>query len=549
MATNASRIGNWKLLRELGSGSYGTVYEAQHVSITGSLAAIKILHQKISTDPIIKSRFLKEASAASLAHHENIVQVFDSGISEDGTCYIIMELIQGTTLTELLSRERLTVPRVVGIGVEIAKALQAAHQNGIIHRDIKPDNVFVMPRPMESCRIKLVDFGVAKFLDDLGATVQTKTGTWVGTRSYMSPEQWKSPAEIDGRADIYSLGIILYECLTGHLPFKANTDYEWLIAHTEHPVPDPGRVAPIPAMLSELVRQMLAKERAHRPATMQDVVGKLEQCLSVQAVARPSFAIKIQATQQRLSSFALVCSCFFLVSPCSRPTNNLLLTPVVSNGSISQSQPIPALPTEMVVMGPGTLLLESGSLINVPQFAIGKFEVSISDFKEFHDAEIPLTRTPWHDVRDLEAVLLWPATGISQSEAVKYCQWKYRRWQGGLPNEDEWEFAAHSGQADHRYPWPGDFDWRKVHARQTVGADFLPVNSLPAGATDQGLLHMLGNASEWTASNALPLLQGAIVRGGNARDQSEHDLTGRKLMTGPDAYVGFRCRAQPPRRH
>lgn len=285
-------VGNWQLLQELGTGAYGSVYEATHRTIADKRAAIKILHQKISSNLIARNRFLKEASAASLAHHENIVKVFDSGINEEGYCYIIMELILGSTLNEILRKEALSAQRVINLGIEVAKALSAAHKNSITHRDIKPDNIFIIQNSSGLDKVKLVDFGVAKFHDALGDAMSTRTGTWVGTRAYMAPEQWKTPTDIDHRVDIYALGVVLYESLTGRLPFSASNDYEWLLAHTEQPVPDPGQHASAPGNLCLLIQRLLAKERDQRPATMQDVADQLEQCIDTQSASGRSSAAK-----------------------------------------------------------------------------------------------------------------------------------------------------------------------------------------------------------------------------------------------------------------
>lgn len=538
-------VGNWQLLREIGSGAYGSVYEAQHRSIIGKHAAIKILHQKISSDPVVATRFLKEASAASLARHENIVQVFDSGVSQEGYFYIVMELLTGATLAELLRRERWAVPRVVHIGAEVAKALAAAHNCGIIHRDIKPDNIFVIPQSADSERVKVVDFGVAKFIGDLGAPIKTKSGTWVGTRAYMSPEQWKTPSDIDGRTDIYALGIILFECLTGVLPFTATSDYEWLIAHTEHPVPDLAQRSVVPPSLALLVQQMLAKLRDQRPPTMQAVVDRLECCLTVakrgggQGQARP---------RHPAWAYLALGGSMISLSPCvsvqqfSAPAQS---TPKPT--PLPSARPrIPPFPDELAILGPRDLPAHGERSSQISPFAIGKYEVSIRDYREYMGRNDLAKDPPWRHVQQLESILSWPVTGVSHDDAARYCQWKYEFWQGRLPTEAEWELAAHSGKLARRYPWSGDFDWRKVHARQGSGADFVPVNDLAEGATEQGLFHMLGNAAEWTATAARPPVRGFIVLGGSARDQLERDLTRPVVVSKPDAYIGFRCAAQPP---
>ncbi|HNN98515.1 MAG TPA: serine/threonine-protein kinase, partial [Pseudomonadota bacterium] len=139
-------IGNWQLLRLLGEGAFGAVYEAQHQAIAGRRAAIKVLDPQMAVRPDIKRRFVNEASAASRIAQENIVQVFDGGVTEDGACYVVMELLTGQSLAQILTRGRLNVGRTLNIGIQAATALQAAHNVGIIHRDLKPDNIYIVSR-------------------------------------------------------------------------------------------------------------------------------------------------------------------------------------------------------------------------------------------------------------------------------------------------------------------------------------------------------------------------------------------------------------------
>jgi serine/threonine protein kinase len=207
-------VGNWRLMRLLGEGAFGAVFESEHTAIAGRMGAVKILRPQLSMQRDIKQRFLNEASAASRAEHENIVQVFDGGISPDGTCYQVMELLKGQSLARLLhSEKRLDAARTINIGAQIAAALGAAHALGIVHRDLKPDNVFIVPRSTNPEFVKVLDFGVAKLRGDPTATDDklTSTGMIIGTAPYMSPEQWQAKPDIDGRADIFSLGVMLFE--------------------------------------------------------------------------------------------------------------------------------------------------------------------------------------------------------------------------------------------------------------------------------------------------------------------------------------------------
>ena len=266
-------LGNWRLLRPLGVGGFGTVYEAEHHTIPGRRSAVKVLHPQMALNADIKRRFINEASAASRADHENIVQVFDGGVSSEGLGYVAMELLRGQTLGQALDAGPLGVARTLNIAIQITSALEATHTLGIIHRDLKPDNVMLVRRSANPEFVKVLDFGVAKLQTD---QKQTKTGVLMGTPMYMAPEQWETLPDVDGRADLYALGAILYECLTGRPPYDGPNTYALLMAHMNNPVPDPAKLAPeTPAELSDLVQRLLAKGRNDRPPSATKVLGAL----------------------------------------------------------------------------------------------------------------------------------------------------------------------------------------------------------------------------------------------------------------------------------
>ena len=211
-------VGNWRMTRQLGEGAFGAVFEAEHTAIMGRKGAVKILRPELSMQAAMKQRFLNEASAASRAEHENIVQIFDGGITPDGACYQVMELLGGAVLTQVLRRDgKLDAGRAINIAVQIASALQAAHNLQIVHRDLKPDNVFIVERVTNPEFVKVLDFGVAKLRGDPTKTDDklTNSGMIIGTAPYMAPEQWLARPDIDGRADIYALGVMLFEMLCG----------------------------------------------------------------------------------------------------------------------------------------------------------------------------------------------------------------------------------------------------------------------------------------------------------------------------------------------
>ena len=281
-------LGNWRLSRLLGEGAFGAVYEAEHATIQGRKGAIKVLKPELSTQSGMKQRFLNEASAASRAEHENIVQIFDGGIAPDGTCYQVMEMLNGAVLTKLIQREkRLDAARTVNIAVQIASALQAAHNLQIVHRDLKPDNVFIVERTTNPEFVKVLDFGVAKLRGDPLQSDEklTSTGMIIGTAPYMAPEQWQARPDIDGRADIYALGVMMFEMLCGQRPYSAATAYEWIMLHMEATPPDPVQFGVQP-QLARVIRRMLSRQPELRPRTMRDVIQDLRTaCRGIRGIA------------------------------------------------------------------------------------------------------------------------------------------------------------------------------------------------------------------------------------------------------------------------
>ncbi len=224
-------LGNWSLSRMLGEGGFGSVYEAEHTTIKGRKAAVKVLHPHLAFHKDIKRRFITEASIASQAEHEHIVQVFDGGVSEDGVCYVAMELLRGQSLATLIRQEkRLTAERTIKIALQITSALEAAHALGVVHRDLKPDNIFLCQRKTSADFVKVLDFGIAKLHTQES---NTTSGAVLGTPLYMSPEQWQTVPDIDGRSDLYALGIILFQCITGSPPYDGPTSFAVMMAHMQ----------------------------------------------------------------------------------------------------------------------------------------------------------------------------------------------------------------------------------------------------------------------------------------------------------------------------
>jgi serine/threonine-protein kinase len=271
-------LGNYNVVSKIGEGGMGAVYLARHVTL-GRPAAIKVLHPSLSSNQDMVSRFFNEARAATAVRNPGIVEVFDFGVLEDRSAYIVMEYLEGENLGARIRRGRMSVPATMTIVRAISRALQAAHEQGIVHRDLKPDNVFLVPDPElpSGERVKLLDFGIAKLAPISGEVSQTRTGMVMGTPTYMAPEQCRGAGSVDHRADLYALGCVAYQMLTGQPPFVSDGAGD-LIARHLYFAPEPlrSKAPELPAEVDDLVLWLLQKDPAARPATAADLVRAID---------------------------------------------------------------------------------------------------------------------------------------------------------------------------------------------------------------------------------------------------------------------------------
>ncbi|MDB4972179.1 MAG: serine/threonine protein kinase, partial [Myxococcaceae bacterium] len=279
--------GRYRILRKIGEGGMGIVYEAVHVVIEKSVA-LKVLREDFSHREDVVERFRLEAKSASRIGHEHIIDISDFGVTEGGSHFFVMELLHGRDLSEELElRGPLPARRASVIALQCARALEAAHAKGIVHRDMKPENVFLVQRDTHEDFVKIVDFGIAKMSDvatvsPLPGRKTTGSGMIFGTPEYMSPEHAAGKA-LDHRVDIYALGIILYELLTGLPPFMGDTFMGILTLHMfEHapPLRESYPSCNAPAELEELIMRMLAKDPDQRPQSMGELASELTQLLA-----------------------------------------------------------------------------------------------------------------------------------------------------------------------------------------------------------------------------------------------------------------------------
>jgi serine/threonine protein kinase len=260
----------YHLEARLGIGGMGTVYRARHLLIDRPVA-VKVLNQRFVEDEAARTRFHREARAAGRLQHANAVTVTDFGESQDGYVYLVMELLEGRTLRDVLAKEApLDAARSVSMMMQISAAVAAAHEAGIIHRDLKPANIFIVQRAEVPAVVKVLDFGIAKLavesLDEDEPMTLTQIGAMIGTPRYMSPEQCDG-AELTPAADVYSLGVILYEMLTGTVPFSGSTPLAIAMKHTSEVPRSPREiVSAIPPALEQVVLHTLEKQPQDRPA-------------------------------------------------------------------------------------------------------------------------------------------------------------------------------------------------------------------------------------------------------------------------------------------
>jgi len=280
-------LGQYQLLQLLGEGGMGRVFLAEHSKL-GRRVAIKLLRPEFAYQPEAVQRFFGEARVVNRINHEHIVEIVDFVDGEGAEKYYVMELLRGQSLRELLDqRGALPLARTLHIAAQICETLAAVHSANVVHRDLKPDNVFLVERAGQVDFVKLLDFGVAKLLDTSSPTGtkrsnQTAAGGLLGTPEYMAPEQL-SGKPVDARTDIYALGVMLFELLAGRKPFEAESFGEIVVKHLTEAPPHPNAVmkTPLPAAIDAVIFQCLQKAPADRPQSM----GQLRQALAGDATA------------------------------------------------------------------------------------------------------------------------------------------------------------------------------------------------------------------------------------------------------------------------
>lgn len=312
--------GRYQVRKKLGAGGMGSVYLAEQVSI-GRRVALKVLHGAYATDEEFIRRFRHEARMAASLNHHNIVTVYDFDQGDEGSLFIAMEYVDGRSLSEIIKQEGpLDVGRAVRLGAQIAEGLGAAHGAGVIHRDIKPDNIMIVGVGDKE-EVKLMDFGIARLRDTGAMTRLTRSGVLMGTPAYMAPEQIEGGGDVSERTDIYALGVVLYEMFTGGAPFRASTPGTVLVKQLrEMPVPIRRLRGEVPAAVERVVMQALEKKPQRRQRDMDEVIqglkktggtfgeGEIPRSVSEARPLSQRIAGQLRAVKYRLPNFRVTIS-------------------------------------------------------------------------------------------------------------------------------------------------------------------------------------------------------------------------------------------------
>jgi formylglycine-generating enzyme required for sulfatase activity len=523
--------------------------------------AIKVMHDSMMTDPSAISRFQREAKAAARIRHQNAIAVTDFGITSDRVVYLVMELFDGRSLRQVLDANGpLSLQQTADILEQVAPALGMAHELGIVHRDIKPDNIMMRTLPDGREEVKVLDFGIAKLKDVAGGTEKlTVAGMVIGTPNYLSPEQCRA-MELDARSDIYSLGVVVYELLSGRAPFTADTPLAVAMMHTIDPPPSlVERIPGLPPRVEEVIFQALAKQPENRPESAVEFARRFSAAVAnvpeseysphytggsrgptgpmrVKTSGQPKtttprpggHATQVDVTSA-LGSGALPATTSQVEVPVVRRDRSLLLWAAVGvtavllaaivvsflvGGGARRKEPVneptavdppprglPEAPAGMVLIPAGAFEMGRTSV----DLAEGPpHQVSVSAF--FLDkTEVTNERyAAFLRARGHAPPPNWtdgnytPGTGDFPVANVTWLDARaYAEWAGKrLPTEAEWEYAAR-GTDGRTFPWGTEPRPEAAHTKETGIKKPQPVGSMPAGVSPFGAFDMIGNVWEW----------------------------------------------------
>jgi len=594
-------IGRYHILEQLGEGGMATVYKALDTHLEAEVAVKVIRIDELPPKTLARAlkRFEREAKAVARLNHPNIVNITDYGEFE-GQPYLVMPYLQGGTLKEKLQGKAMDWQDAAQMLIPIAKALGYAHQREMIHRDVKPANILIT----ETGEPLLTDFGVAKIVDDEATMDLTGTHATVGTPEYMAPEQVTAKS-VDHRADIYALGIVFYEMVTGRKPFQADTPMAVLFKHASEPLPRPTQFVPkLPKSVEQILLKALAKDPKNRYQSMAELASAMEflqggagkNASKVRSPRKKKENVKRKkAPNQRKwvslakISFALIgvvlTGIFGLPALQSQPDK----LPEPTQALAITSSPIEITDdfgVEMMLVPSGEFMMgsEDGNTNESPahivfqdEYFIDRYEVTNQEFAAFLNQAGNQNEgaTPWLDERDEDVLIRsvdgsfhvqnifkeHPVIEVTWYGAQAYCEWRG----ASLPTEAQWEKASR-GDDGRIYPWGDDIDNSLANGSGSEDGfkKTATIGSFPGGVSPFGVEDMAGNVWEWTLSqyqdypyadedgrNDLNATGMRVLRGGSWIDRNDgirfrSSYRSRDLPAISNNNFGFRCARDVP---